>query len=144
MSGDILKEKIEQIKNIFKYVTIPRLKKIKKRYIALTLSLIIVGILLVNIFSSRAFFNSNASFPIVTSSVGNLYKLNNDYVLLVYIERTAGTKAYDLTNNIPTSGYTYSHYKCENNSTFNYDNATKMTTAQITNKDYCYIYFNKN
>lgn len=54
-------------------------------------------------------------------------------------------KKYSLAENIPAYGFVYTnHYACDNNSTLTYDSNTKSFMVETTQKDNCYVYFDKD
>ncbi len=70
--------------------------------------------------------------------------INQDLNVKVLLETNPGSNTYELANTIPSSGYTYSHYDCTNNSNITYDDNTKKITLTSIQKDYCNIYFKKS
>lgn len=55
------------------------------------------------------------------------------------------SKNYELNSVIPAYGYKYSeHYTCTNNSTLTYNSETKKVNVASSQKDVCYVYFDKN
>ena len=75
--------------------------------------------------------------------VGDYTISDYDYVLNIYLEdvNAYGEKSYYITDEIPTSGYVYDGYTCENDSAFSYDSENKTTIATLNKKDICKIYF---
>ncbi len=164
MSGDILKEKIREIINdyvvdgkkmlgLIKYKSIHLITKIKedlndpstrKKYIR-GLSVFVIFLLLVVINSSYGYYGDTASIPLARAKVGNLYLNDKDYVLLIYLQNTSqnndGSKDYHLSSNIPSIGYEYSGYKCQNDSTLVFNEDSLTASATINKKDTCSVYF---
>lgn len=170
----MLKKKILEIYNNYKNDLIKRLKVIKhklrkfikkfkkyfgifkknllshenrKKYLALMGILIIVNLLiLINFYTSSAYYYVENSFSLIRASVGNVYLRDYDYTLLVYLEESDdkgnGKGKYYLTDDIPSVGYSYSGYSCVNNSILIYDANTKTTSVTTDQKDVCSIYFN--
>lgn len=163
LSGDILKKKLLEIYNDYmeeasmmwdsfkeklilaKEQIIKSFKdpKTQKKYIALTSLLIVITILLVNLYTSFAYYNDDEGYPILHAKVGNMYLNNYDYVLLVYLENadSPDNSTYHLANNIPLTGYDYSGYSCQNNSTLLFDEDTRNTQVNLVKKDVCSIFF---
>ena len=123
------------IKNNFK------VREKRKKYLIFSGLGTIVAILIINLFTSLAFYRSINSIPIVHAIVGNIYDKQYDYVLLVYLENASDNGDYHLVSDIPTVGYTYNGYKCKNNSILNYDNTLNNTSVTLNEKDVCSIYF---
>ncbi len=67
-----------------------------------------------------------------------------DLNVRVMLEESHGSNTYVLSNNIPSSGYTYSHYECMNGGTVSYDKSTNSLSLASTKKEYCVAYFKKN
>lgn len=136
----IIKEALNRIKESF------QTRDNQKKYILILVILIIINILIINIFFSFAYYEDKAEFPILQVTVGDIYSTKFDYTLLVYIEEVnidgIGSGNYRLTDSIPINGYTYSGYKCRNNSVLTYDDVLKTTSVTIKEKETCSIYFN--
>lgn len=117
----------------------------RKKYLTITGILILINALLLGWYASFGYYHKNTEFSLINARVGNLYLEEYDYVLLVFIEDTdetgEGSGEYHLGDNIPTIGYAYSGYKCENNSILVYDDVTKMTSVTTTQKEVCSVYF---
>jgi len=120
-------------------------KENRKKYLTTTGILIIINLLLINIYISFGYYYENASLSLIKATVGNMYLEEYDYVLLVYLENMDstgnGNGKYRLGDEIPTLGYNYSGYKCQNNSTLIYDEETKTTSVTIEQKEVCSVYF---
>lgn len=164
MSGDILKEKIQstleeysndlkRIVGLTKYRIRGYYRQFKQsldnpknrfRYLIMASSFVLL-ILLAGLYTSYGYYYDIASFPLVHAKVGNMYLNDYDYVLLVYLENSGnngnGSGDYHLANNIPTFGYRYSGYKCENDSTLIFDENLLTTSVNLMGKDACSIYF---
>ena len=142
----ILKDKLRDIKEYAKTIfnrfkeDISK-KENHKKYISIFAFIILLNILFINIFASNAYYE-DTSFSLINAEVGNPNIENKDYVLLIYLEKTKGSSNYYLTNNIPSTGYTYSGYDCENGSQLEYNTSTKTTSVTISQKEICSIYFN--
>lgn len=55
------------------------------------------------------------------------------------------SKNYELNGVIPAYGYKYSdYYTCDNGSTLTYNSETKKVNVSSSQKDRCYVYFDKN
>lgn len=74
----------------------------------------------------------------------------SDIDVLVYIQnddvgdRTYSGVKYQLVNDVPTSGYTYSTYTCDNSGgTVSYSSSTHKLTVSSNSKNRCYAYFKK-
>lgn len=147
----------KEIKNKFKYFmnnfqdNLKDLKKdlttpgVRKKYIAGVVILVILNLLIINLFISYAYYNDLATIPLIQAKVGSIYDKDSDYVLLVYLENTDefgnGNKNYHLSNSIPHLGYSFSGYKCNNNSTLIYDEDTKVTSVTLNQREVCSVYF---
>lgn len=120
-------------------------KENRKKYLTTTGILIIGNLLLINIYISFGYYFEEASLSLIKATVGNMYLEEYDYVLLVYLENTDstgnGNGKYHLSDSIPTLGYNYSGYKCQNNSTLVYDEETKTTSVTMEQKEICSVYF---
>lgn len=117
-----------------------KFEKKPKLYIALLF--IFISIIILNFYLSYASFNNIFSMPLVNSKVGNTNLRNYDYILSIYLEDPSSSeKKYFLANKIPSAGYKYSRYECDNNSVLIYDEKNKTTTASLDKKDSCSIYF---
>lgn len=118
----------------------------RKKYLSILLLLVIVNLLIINILNTYSYYADNIGFPLIHAKVGNLYFEDYDYVLLIYLEnennKGEGSGEYHLVDDIPTYGYNYSGYKCNNNSTIIYNEDTKTTAVNLKNKDICSVYFN--
>ncbi len=136
----IVKEFMTNIKENFKN------QDTKKKYLATTIILVILNLLIINIFTSFAYYYDKDILTIVEAKVGDINLNKYDYVLRVFLEEAGkdgiGTGKYYLSSNIPTIGYTYSNYTCQNGSILNYDEQAKMTSVSLDQKDICSIYFN--
>lgn len=116
----------------------------RKQNLTILGSLIVVFLFILVTYPSYAIFKDEYDFSILGSKVGNNYKNEYDYTLLVYIEEVTsgiGNGKYNLSGSIPTFGYVYSGYKCENGSTLIYDEMTKLTSVTTNKRDTCSIYF---
>jgi len=120
-------------------------KENRKRYLTTIGILIIFNLLLMSIYVSYGYYYEDTGMPLIHASVGNIYYDTYEYSLLVYLEDTnnsgVGNGKYHLVEEIPTFGYTYTGYKCLNNSTLIYDDETKTTSVTTEQKELCYIYF---
>jgi len=119
--------------------------KNRKKYLIITGALIIVHLLLINLYVSYGYYYDKISFSFIKAVVGNINLEKYDYILLVYTEDMDsagnGNGTYHLTESIPTNGYNYSGYKCENNSTLLFDESTMVASVTTNQKDVCSIYF---
>lgn len=117
----------------------------RKKYLTITGILIIFNFLILNLYISYSYYHGEQSFSLINTKVGDMYLEEYDYVLLVYLENTDtsgnGNGKYHLSNNIPSIGYTYSGYKCQNNSSLIYDDSTKTTSVTTDQKELCSVYF---
>ena len=132
------------MKDIFNkfYLKIKNLSK-RQKFTIIAITILIINIIIINKFFSYGYYYDNNAISIMSAKVGNMYT-DYDYVLEVYLEdseKSIEGKTYHLTNKVPEQGYSFNHYYCINGSAFNFDNANKMTKAQITKKDVCTIYF---
>ncbi len=118
-----------------------KIREKRKKYLIFSGLGAIVAILIINLFTSLAFYRSINSIPFIHALVGNIYAKNYDYVLLVYLENASDNGEYHLVSDIPTVGYTYNGYKCENNSKLNFDTTLNNTNVTLNGKDICSIYF---
>lgn len=67
----------------------------------------------------------------------------SDLSAIIMIEDNIDSDNYIQNDYIPSYGYKYSHYECDNNSTIEYDNNYHKIKVITMNKDYCKVYFNK-
>lgn len=67
----------------------------------------------------------------------------SDIGIQIMIEEHVSSNIYKVSNKIPSFGYKFSHYECENNSTLIYDSNLHKVNIQSNNKDYCQLYFKK-
>lgn len=111
--------------------------------------------------------NSSASCYYHYDSTNNTFSINSedkvtckfyfkeeaeaDIIVNVLKEDENGTyeynsKTYSLSENIPAYGYEYvtNGYTCDNNSTLTYDSNEKVFNVNTTQKEVCYVYFDKN
>lgn len=146
----VFKRKIKKVYKKFLYYYNSLKDKIlrkenRKKYLTTTGILIIINLFLINIYISFGYYYEEASLSLIKATVGNMYLQEYDYVLLVYLENTDstgnGNGKYRLGDEIPTLGYNYSGYKCQNNSTLIYDEETKTTSVTIEQKEVCSVYF---
>lgn len=104
-----------------------------------------VYLFLLIISPSYAVYLDRYEFSVLGSKVGDKYSKYYDYTLHVYIEDInnsgEGSGNYNLTSDIPVSGYSYSGYNCKNGSTLIYDESTQNTSVSLDQKDVCSIYF---
>lgn len=108
--------------------------------------LIVINLFIINIFVTHSYYTDTAGIPFVHAKVGNMFYNNYDYVLLVYLENSDasgnGNGEYHLTSSIPQYGYTYSGYRCSNNSVLTYNEDTRLTNVTLKEKDICSVFFN--
>ncbi|MBE6156594.1 MAG: hypothetical protein E7161_02495 [Firmicutes bacterium] len=117
----------------------------RKKNLTIIGILIVVHLFLLNLQVSYGFYQDTASFSLVNAVVGNLYLDDHDYVLLVYLENPdstgSGSGTYYLADDIPTDGYSYSGYKCHNNSTLIFDDYTMTAIVTVEQTEVCSLYF---
>lgn len=110
-------------------------------------NLITIGFLLMFLLTaliflpSYAIYQNNYSFLLFNNIVGDSYEKNFDANLLIYIKDQNDCCKYNLVNEIPKYGYKYEKYKCENDSTLNYNEELKKLSFNSIEKDTCRIYF---
>lgn len=66
-----------------------------------------------------------------------------DLNVRIMLEEAVGSNTYKIYNDVPKSGYAYSHYKCTNGGVVNYDDSSKSLSMSSTKRDYCEAYFKK-
>lgn len=119
--------------------------KYRKRNLIVTGSLIIVCLFLLVLYPSFAYYQNDYEFKLIGGVVGDMYANQFDYSLLIYVEEPNslgdGSGTYNLTSEIPSFNYVYSGYKCNNNSTLNYDETTTLASVTINQKEICSLYF---
>lgn len=119
--------------------------KYRKRNLIITGALIVVCLFLLILYPSFAYYSNIYEFNIFSGVVGDMYANKFDYSLLIYVEDInsfgEGTGSYHLTSDIPTYNYSYSGYKCNNNSILTYDTNTTLTSVTLNQKDICSVYF---
>ncbi len=136
----IVKDFFLDYKNIW-----PKIKKSiqnplnRKKYATAVLILIFLNIFFIYQLFSFGYYYDGASFPIANTKVGNLYLKDYDYILLVYLQN--GDNNYKLVNEIPSSTYKYSGYRCNKGSVLVFDEDTRETSIDLFGKDVCSIYF---
>lgn len=157
----------EYQKDFFKYYTVVRKKSKKiyrkskyyffklkedilrqenrKKYLTTTGILIVINLLIINIYASFGYYYDTDSLSLLRTVVGNMYMDKYDYVLLVYLEDTDstgnGNGKYHLSESVPSIGYNYSGYKCQNDSALVFDKETKIASVNLIQKEICSIYF---
>jgi len=134
-----------RLKNIYKKIQANLLNyKNRKKYLTMTGILIFFNVLLINTYFSYGYYYINDSLSLLKAKVGNMYN-SFDYVLLVYKEdvKTSGNGSgkYLITESIPTFGYNYSGYRCQNGSILIFDEETKKASVTPIKKEVCSIYF---
>lgn len=132
------------VKNLFNRVFDYLLaSKHRKQNLTIIGIMIFVNIIFLNTFFSYAYYDDYSSMVLVHATSGSKVMQNADYILLVYLENEINGGTYHLGESIPFTGYTYSNYSCQNNSTLVYNDNLKNVEATVTKKDKCSIYFNK-
>ena len=119
-----------------------------KKILILTMIIIIAYLLIINVYTSYAYYHSDATFPLINAVVGITYEEKYDYVVLMYKEEvntsSNNEKTYNLVNEIPTEKYTYNNYKCQNDSVVSFDEKNQSISIISNRKDVCSVYFNYN
>ncbi len=123
------------IKNNFKE------REKRKKYLTISITSAFVLILILNIFASSAYYRDTDSISLIHALVGDISKNNYDYVLKIFLENAGDDNEYHLVSDIPTFGYSFSGYKCQNNSILNFSNDLKNFSSTLTEKDICSAYF---
>jgi len=131
------------LSNIFENVFLK--SEYRKRNLLVVGFLIIFGCFLLILMPSFAFYQNKYEFDLLSGVVGDMYASKFDYSLLIYVEETnelgEGSGRYNLTSEIPTFGFSYSGYKCNNNSVLTYDETSLNTSVTLNQKDICSVYF---
>lgn len=141
----ISKKIIKNYKKIKEYLLCEKNRKRNLTTIGILIIVNFISLISIMTLSSYAIYKNNTEFSVLGARIGDKYSNKFDYTLLVYIEEVndsgAGSGTYNLTSDIPTIGYTYSGYKCKNNSTLTYDDSTLMTSVITNQRDVCSMYF---
>lgn len=120
----------------------------RRRNLIVIGSSIVICLLFLASLPSFAIYQNQFEFSVLGGVVGDKYANQFDYTLLIYIEETndsgSGSGRYNLTSDVPTLGYTYSGYKCRNDSTLVFDEETQFTSVTLDKKDVCSVYFDLN
>lgn len=107
----------------------------------LFLTIFLVFILYLFIFSSNAYYIDKRGIVLLHSKVGNI---DYDYMLRIYVEdvdNSIGLGTYHLAYSIPLNDYVYNRYSCKNGSILEYDNVNNITNISLEHKDNCSIFF---
>jgi len=139
----LIKFKIKTSNNNYFNKILLFLKSKNNRAQKLAMLFIVVIILIINIYPSLAIYNDNFYFHMIGTRVGNKENYQYDLSFLIYLEEAnKDNYTYALSDEIPTSGYVYSKYNCQNNSNIVYDENNKEFTLESLKKDTCSVYFN--
>ncbi len=108
------------------------MKKEKLIYIVIA----ILSVLIINLYTSYAYYVQESYIPILKSKVGNKKLKEFDYSLTILIKND---NDYIEVDKIPENGYILKNKKCINGS--NIEVNDKKAKAEITKKDACMLYY---